>query len=52
MVSRADLTIIGWPLAPTAMACMAIGLMTGLTATVFALELLVETMVLSLFRSK
>src|SRR5438445_7469267 len=41
MVSRADLTIIGWPLGPTARACMAVGLMVGLTVAVFALELLV-----------
>ncbi|MBE1706353.1 MULTISPECIES: hypothetical protein [Mesorhizobium] len=50
IVSRADLTIIGWPVGPTAMAWMAIGLI-GLTATVFPLEPLVETMVCSPFRA-
>jgi hypothetical protein len=44
MVSRADLTIIGWPLGPTAMAWMAVGLTIGLTAAVFPFEVLTETM--------
>ncbi|MBZ9853377.1 hypothetical protein LB566_06175 [Mesorhizobium sp. CA13] len=49
MVSRADLTIIGLPVRPMATAYAVAGLMGGLIAVVLPLELLAETMVLSLF---